>query len=182
METRQPQAAAKVHWRRDERWGPPPRVSLCLLGPHFFTQRDSGPLPRELPRGVSSPVGKHWDRTSGGHCFQDPCHVGPPPGWGRRGQWGETDRMVGAAGGGREDAPGRRPQRPSGGSGCPRPPQLRDVRLCPQGRHDPDGRAVPVPAPHPGLVRRPAAGGAQPLTRSPPCPGPLPQAWGKGAS
>ncbi|XP_042085429.1 tyrosine-protein phosphatase non-receptor type 7 isoform X2 [Ovis aries] len=51
-----------------------------------------------------------------------------------------------------------------------------------QGGHDPDGRAVPVPAPHPGLVRRPAAGGAQPLTRSPPCPGPLPQAWGKGAS
>ncbi|XP_025141033.1 tyrosine-protein phosphatase non-receptor type 7 isoform X4 [Bubalus bubalis] len=51
-----------------------------------------------------------------------------------------------------------------------------------QGRHDPDGRAVPVPAPHPGLVRRPAAGGAQPLTWSPPCPGPLPRAWGKGAS
>ena len=82
----------------------------------------------------------------------------------------------------REDAPGRRRHRPSGGSGCPHPPQLKAVRLCLQGRHDPDGRAVPVPAPHPGLVRRPAAGGAQPLTWSPPCPGPLPRAWGKGAS
>ncbi|XP_070624905.1 tyrosine-protein phosphatase non-receptor type 7 isoform X1 [Bos indicus] len=50
-----------------------------------------------------------------------------------------------------------------------------------QGRHDPDGRAVPVPAPHPGLVRSPAARGAQPLTWSPPCPGLLPWAWGKGA-
>ncbi|XP_024832217.1 tyrosine-protein phosphatase non-receptor type 7 isoform X2 [Bos taurus] len=60
-------------------------------------------------------------------------------------------------------------------------PEHRVPAAAGQGRHDPDGRAVPVPAPHPGLVRSPAARGAQPLTWSPPCPGLLPWAWGKGA-
>ncbi|XP_014649635.1 PREDICTED: tyrosine-protein phosphatase non-receptor type 7 isoform X2 [Ceratotherium simum simum] len=58
-----------------------------------------------------------------------------------------------------------------------------------QGRDDPDCGAVPVPAPHLGPVRCPAAGGAQPLTpgalHQPRCqlpPGLGSWVWGKWAS
>ena len=76
----------------------------------------------------------------------------------------------GAAGGVRcrEDAPGRRSRQAFGQVRLSPPDRCsRPARLSPQGGHDPDRGAVPVPAPHLGLVRRPAARGAQPLTLAP---------------
>lgn len=47
---------------------------------------------------------------------------------------------------------------------APDPPLLMVVCFSLQRRHDPDGGAIPVPAPHLGPVRSPAAPGTQPLT------------------